>query len=295
MTIKKAGYAAIVGRPNVGKSTLLNALLGEKLSITSPKPQTTRWQILGIQTVDDTQVIYVDTPGMNQTQQNAMHRYLNRVASGSFEGADVIVFVVDAKYWREEDDYILSQIKKQEKPVILAINKMDLLDDKAKALPLIEKLSKLYDFTQIIPVSAYKKDNLKALEHEIAKLMPESEAIYPEDQLTDRSIRFLAGEIIREKVIMATENELPYATVVEIDQFTSGEKLTEISAIIWVEREGQRMIVIGKKGLKLKTIGTQARKEIERLVGGKVFLRLWVKIKSGWTDSETALRGLGFD
>lgn len=295
MTIKKAGYAVITGRPNVGKSTLMNALLGEKVSITSPKPQTTRWQIAGIHSVGETQVVFIDTPGVNDNKERAMNRYLNRMATAVYDQADVIVFVVDAKQWRDEDAMVLSHIKNLDKPVILALNKIDLLDNKAELLPIITKMNDRFAFAAIVPISAQDKDNLKVLEDEIAKFMPEGEAIYPEDQLTDKSIRFLAAEIIREKLIYATEDELPYTTSVQIEEFKSSEALTEINALIWVEREGQRAIVIGKGGEKLKKIGTQARKEIERLVGGKVFLRLWVKVKSDWTDDESALRSLGLE
>lgn len=295
MTIKKAGYAVITGRPNVGKSTLMNALLGEKVSITSPKPQTTRWQIAGIHSVGDTQLVFIDTPGVNDNKERAMNRYLNRMATAVYDQADVIVFVVDAKQWRDEDAMVLSHIKNTDKPVILALNKIDLLDNKAELLPIITKMNDRYAFSAIVPISAQDKDNLKVLEAEIAKFMPEGEAIYPEDQLTDKSIRFLAAEIIREKLIFATEDELPYTTSVQIEEFKSSEALTEINALIWVEREGQRAIVIGKGGEKLKKVGTQARKEIERLVGGKVFLRLWVKVKSDWTDDEAALRSLGLE
>lgn len=295
MTIKKAGYAVITGRPNVGKSTLMNAILGEKVSITSPKPQTTRWQILGIHGEDDTQIIFIDTPGLNDNNERAMNRYLNRVATSVYDQADVIIFVVDVRQWREEDAQVLTHIKKQKKPVILALNKIDLLESKQEMLPIIAKMNDRYTFDSIIPISALDKNNLDELTKEIAKFMPESEALYPEDELTDKSVRFLCAEIIREKLINATEDELPYATSVEIELFKTEEKLTEISAVIWVEREGQRAIVIGKQGAKLKKIGTSARKEIERLIDGKVFLRLWVKIKSDWTDDERALRSLGFE
>lgn len=295
MTIKKAGYAVITGRPNVGKSTLMNALLGEKVSITSPKPQTTRWQIAGIHGVGDTQIVFIDTPGVNDNKERAMNRYLNRMATAVYDQADVIVFVVDAKQWREEDAMVLAHIKNTDKPVILALNKIDLLDEKTQLLPIITKMNDRYDFAAIVPLSARDKDNLKVLETEIAKFMPEGEAIYPEDQLTDKSVRFLAAEIIREKLIHATEDELPYTTSVQIETFNTSEALTEINALIWVEREGQRAIVIGKKGEKLKKVGTQARKEIERLIGGKVFLRLWVKVKADWTDDESALRSLGLE
>jgi GTP-binding protein Era len=294
-TVTHSGYVAIIGRPNVGKSTLLNCLIGKKISITTPKPQTTRWQILGIKTVDHTQFIYMDTPGLHRDEQRAMNRYMNRIASSVILDADVIVFMVDATSWRDEDQLALDKLKEAEKPVILVINKIDLLKDKAELLPVIEKLKNKYDFAHIVPVSAIDAHNTEALEAEIAKLLPEGPALFPEDQLTDKSQRFQIAEIIREKLINATEEELPYATTVEIEQFVPGEKLTEIGAIIWVERQGQKVIVIGKGGERLKKIGTQARKDIEKLLGQKVFLRLWVKIKEHWTDDDKALRTLGYE
>ena len=295
MTIKKSGFVALIGRPNVGKSTLLNSLLGEKISITSPKAQTTRWQILGIKTVDDTQIVYVDTPGMHRGENRAMNRYLNRIADSVLQDSDVIVFMIDAKHWSDEDDMVLSKLKNLDKPVILAVNKVDLYDDKSALLPVIDKLKDKFDFAHIVPISALKGVNKEGLEKEIAKLMPEGPALYPEDQITDKSLRFQIAEIIREKLIQLTQEELPYATTVEIEQIKEGDKLTEISAVIWVERQGQKVIVIGKKGERLKKIGTAARYEIERLIDKKVFLRLWVKINENWTDSEQALRGLGYE
>lgn len=295
MTINKSGYVAIIGRPNVGKSTLLNHLLGEKISITSPKPQTTRLQILGIQTLEDAQIVYIDTPGIHREEKRAMNRYMNRIANAVIVDADVIVFMVDATSWRAEDDLVLSKLQEATKPVILAINKVDLVKDKTELLPLIEKLQSKLNFTSIVPISALENENTKALEKEIVKLLPEGEQIFPEDQLTDRPVKFLVAEIIREKLILATEEELPYATTVEIEQFKTGEKLTEISAVIWVEREGQKAIVIGKKGAVLKKIGIQARREIEKLVDMKVMLRLWVKVKEDWTDNAKALKGLGYE
>lgn len=295
MNITKSGYVAIIGRPNVGKSTLLNRLVGEKVSITSPKPQTTRWQILGIKTLEDTQIIYIDTPGMHHEEKRAMNRYMNRVANAVVMDADVIVFVIDATIWRNDDDLVLKKLEKAEKPVILAINKIDLLDDKAKLLPLITKLKDKYHFAHIIPISALDDKNVETLEGEIAKLLPEGPAFYPEDQLTDKSMRFQVAEIIREKLIHITEEELPYTTTVEIEQFQQEEKITEIGAVIWVERQGQKIIIIGKKGARLKKVGIQARREIETLIGSKVFLRLWVKVKENWTDDEKALRGLGYE
>ena len=295
MTIKKSGYVAIVGRPNVGKSTLLNHLLGKKISIVTPKPQTTRWQILGIKTVDDAQIIYIDTPGMHRDEERAMNRYMNRIASSVILDADVIVFVIDATSWRGEDELVLKKLQQTVKPIILVINKLDLLNDKAELLPIIEKLKDKLNFAHIVPISALKGENTAALESEIVTLLPEGGLLFPEEQFTDKPLRFQIAEIIREKIIQETSEELPYSTTVEIEQFQEEEKLTEIGAIIWVERPGQKIIIIGKKGAKLKKIGTQSRKEIEKLIDKKVFLRLWVKIKEHWTDDEKALRSLGYD
>lgn len=295
MTVTKSGYVAIVGRPNVGKSTLLNHLLGEKVSITSPKPQTTRWQILGIKTLDDAQIVYIDTPGVNHTEKRAMNRYLNRVATSVLLDADVIVFVVDATIWRTEDQEVLKSLQSLEKPIVLALNKIDLLNEKGELLPIIAIMQDKMDFAAIIPVSALDEENTATLENEIIKLLPEGPQLFPEDQITDKSERFQIAEMIREKLIWATDEELPYTTAVEIEEFKQTEKLTEISAVIWVERQGQKVIVIGKKGARLKKIGIQARRDIERLLGGKVFLRLWVKVKENWTDDERVLRTLGYD
>ncbi len=295
LDIQKSGYVAIVGRPNVGKSTLLNSLLGEKVSITSPKPQTTRWQVLGIQTRDHAQIIYIDTPGMHKEEKRAMNRYMNRVAASVLSDADVLVFVVDATIWRHEDEIVLKKLQSVDKPVVLVLNKIDLVKDKNELLPLIDKLQSQLDFAAIVPVSAMKRENTTHLEDEIAKCLPEGCQLFPEDQLTDKTVRFQVAEIIREKLIMLTEEELPYATTVEIEQFKEEEKLVEISAVIWVERQGQKIIVIGKKGARLKKVGIQARREIEKMLDQKVFLRLWVKVKENWTDDDKALRGLGYE
>lgn len=295
LTIKKSGFVAIIGRPNVGKSTLLNALIGQKVSITSPKPQTTRWQTLGIKTLDHTQIIYIDTPGMHKEEKRAMNRYMNRIASAVILDADVIVFMIDATSWRGEDEMVLKKLHEAEKPVILVINKIDLVGDKAELLPIIQKLKDKYHFAHIIPISAINEENTQHLEQEIAKLLPEGPQLYPDDQVTDKNIRFQVAEIIREKLIYATDEELPYATSVEIEEFAQEENLTKIGAVIWVERQGQKIIIIGKKGAGLKRVGIQARRDIEKLVGTKVFLRLWVKIKENWTDDDKALRSLGYD
>lgn len=295
MTVTKSGYVAIIGRPNVGKSTLLNSLLGEKISIISPKPQTTRFQILGIKTVGSAQIIYIDTPGMHRDEKRAMNRYMNRIANSVMLDADVIVFMIDALSWRNEDENVLQKLKQIDKPIILAINKIDLLNDKSELLPIITKLKDKLAFKHIVPISAEESINTEALEEEIAKLLPEGPQLFPEDQITDKSMRFQVAEIIREKLIQTTEEELPYTTTVEIEQFQESEKLIEISAIIWVERHGQKVIVIGKKGARLKKIGMQARREMEKRLNKKVFLRLWVKIKENWTDDEKALRNLGYE
>lgn len=295
----KTGYVAIIGRPNVGKSTLLNHLIGEKLSITSPKPQTTRTQLLGIKTTDDAQIIYIDTPGLHKDQKNAVNRYMNRVANAVMADADVIVWMIDALNFRKEDEDALYRLKlsdpNNEIPLILVINKIDLLSDKTVLLALIDRFKDMHAFSAIIPVSAVKKDNLEQLEKKIIELLPEGEPLYLEDEITDKSARFLVAEIIREKIIRSTQEELPYATTVTLEQWEEKENIVHINAIIWVERPGQKGIVIGKGGLLLKKIGTDARRDIEKLLDKKVFLRVWVKIKENWTDDEKALKNLGFE
>lgn len=295
MTITHSGMVAIVGRPNVGKSTLLNCLIQKKISITSPKPQTTRWQILGIKTIDQSQIIYIDTPGIHQAEKRAMNRYMNRVASSILIDADIIVFLISANKWHEEDELVLEKLKDITKPVILVINKIDLLPDKAQLLPIIDHMQKRYPFAHIVPISALESENISGLEKEIIRLLPEGPQLYPDDQKTDKSIRFQIAEIIREKIIQATEEELPYATTVEIEQLQQTDKLAEINAVIWVERQGQKVIIIGKGGAQLKNIGTKARRDIQKLLGCKVFLRLWVKVKEHWTDDERALKSLGYE
>ncbi len=291
----KCGYIAIIGRPNVGKSTLLNSILGKKISIISPKPQTTRNQILGMKTVDDAQAIYIDTPGIHKTEKNAMNRYMNRLASSVIEDADVVVFMVEAMHWYEEDQLVLEKLQKTKSPVILVINKVDLVKDKKKLLPFIEEITAKYDFAHVFPLSATDSAEVMELEKTIMQMLPEGPHLYDDNQITDKTERFQIAELIREKIIQATEQEVPYNTTVEIEDLTQSPKLVEISAIIWVAREGQKAIVIGKDGMLLKKIGTQARKDIEKLLNQKVFLRLWVKLKSDWTNSERALKNLGYE
>jgi GTP-binding protein Era len=291
---RRCGYVAIVGRPNVGKSTLLNHLLGQKISITSRKPQTTRHRLLGIKTGDNHQIIYVDTPGLHLGGSKAINRYMNREASSAIHDVDVLVFLVDRTAWTEEDESVLDEISRSGRPVLLAVNKVDLLEDKALLLPHLERLAAKADFAAILPVSALKQHNVEALEERILEHLPQADFFFPEDQLTDRSQRFLAAEIVREKIIRQLGDELPYAITVEIEEFTLERGVLHISAVIFVERKGQKKILIGEKGARLRSIGKEARLSMEALFDSKVMLRLWVKIKSGWSDDERALRSLGY-
>ncbi|MBL1322104.1 MAG: GTPase Era [Methylophaga sp.] len=292
----KSGYVAIIGRPNVGKSTLINRVLGQKLCITSRRPQTTRHRILGIKTSKGSQLIYVDTPGLHIDDKRAMNRYMNRAAASSINDVDVILFVVDGMNWTDEDERVLDRLKEDAKaPVMLVINKMDKLEDKDVMLPHIELLSEKFNFSNVLPISARRGSNMEQLEQEITKLMPEGELIFPEDQLTDRSSRFLAAELVREQLFRHLGQELPYSITVEIEQFDDEEKMVRIGAVIYVERDGQKSIVIGKKGELLKSVGKGARIEMQNLLGRKVFLRLWVKVREGWGDNERMLKNLGYN
>jgi GTP-binding protein Era len=292
----KSGYVAIIGRPNVGKSTLINRVLGQKLCITSRRPQTTRHRILGIKTTDDSQLIYVDTPGLHTESKRAMNRYMNRAAASSIDDVDVILFVVDGLNWTSEDAQVLERLKKSAvAPVILVLNKVDKLADKAMLLPQIEKLSKQYDFANVVPISARRGMNVDQLEDEIKQFIPLGDLIYPEDQLTDRSSRFLAAELVREKLFRQLGQELPYSLTVEIEEFKQEDTIYRIGAVIYVERSGQKSIVIGKKGELLKAVGKEARIEMESLFDSKVFLRLWVKVRDGWSDNDRMLRSLGYN
>lgn len=292
---KHCGYAALIGRPNVGKSTLLNHLLGQKISITSRKPQTTRHRLLGIKTVDDSQIIYVDTPGIHQRKGNAMNRYLNRAATTSLVGVDVIVWLVEALRWTEEDSYVLKMLAETEAPIILGVNKVDKITNKNSLLPYLQEMTNKLDFiSEIFPISARKGDNLVKLETKITSLLPVGLPFFPEDQLTDRTERFLCAEIVREKLVRRLGAELPYRLTVQTEHFSPDKDLTRISAIIWVENHGQKVIIIGKKGQGLKAVGEEARLDIEMMLGRKVYLQLWVKLKQGWCDDERALQQLGY-
>ena len=290
----RSGFVAIVGRPNVGKSTLMNHILGQKISITSSKPQTTRHRILGIHTTDNAQVIYVDTPGVHLNAKKAMNRYMNRAATSSFEEVELILFLVDAGSWTEEDENVLQRLKTVKAPVVLLANKVDRIKDKEELFPVLQELSEKMDFLSVIPLSALKGSNVQALEKLVHEQLPVAPPMFPEDYVTDRSERFLAAELIREKLMRGLGKELPYSTAVEIESFKEEKKLLHIHALIWVERESQKRIVIGKGGEKLKEVGKQARLDMEKLFGSKVFLEMWVKVKEGWSDNERILNSLGY-
>ena len=290
----RCGYVALVGRPNVGKSTLLNRILGQKISITSRRPQTTRHRILGIKTGPSVQTVYVDTPGIHAYSGRAMNRHMNRAASNALQEVDVVVFLVEGLRWLPDDELVLDKIRRMNAPVVLAVNKVDLVSNKEELLPVLQDLSEKYPFKQIIPVSATSGENLAALESCIESLLPEAPPFFPEDQVTDRSERFLVAELVREKLFRKLGKELPYGLSVEIEQFRSEPRITTIHALIWVERQSQKNIVIGRQGRVLKEVGSLARKDIEALLGNRINLKQWVKVKEGWADNEQALRSLGY-
>lgn len=292
---QRTGYVAIVGRPNVGKSTLLNRILGQKLSITSRKPQTTRHQILGIKTEGDLQVVYVDTPGIHKLQDKAINRYMNKAATTAVKDVDLILMLIDRMRWTDEDDMVLKTIQGQRAPVVLVVNKVDFVKEKDELLPWLEEVSKKHHFDQIIPLSAKTGHNVDRLEKLVESYLPESQHFFPDDQITDRSSRFLAAELVREKIMRQLGDELPYAMTVEIEEFVHSGTLIEISALILVERPSQKAIVIGDAGARIKQIGQDARKDMEEMFDCKVMLKLWVKVKAGWSDDERALRSLGYD
>ena len=289
------GFIAIVGRPNVGKSTLLNKILGQKISIISRKAQTTRHRIVGIKTEGAYQEIYVDTPGLHIEEKRAINRLMNRAASSAITDVDLVIFVVDGTHWNDDDEMVLNKLRKTKVPVVLAINKIDNIKNKDDLLPFITEITQKFNFADIVPISAEKGNNLDAIEKIVRKSLRPGVHHFPEDYVTDRSQRFMASEIIREKLIRFMGEELPYSVTVEIEQFKVNERGTyEINGLILVERDGQKKIVIGRKGEKLKKIGTEARLDMERLFDNKVHLELWVKVKSGWADDERALRSLGY-
>lgn len=290
----RSGMVAVVGRPNVGKSTLMNALVGRKISIVSHKPQTTRHRIQGVLHDDRGQVVFVDTPGLHLKANRALNKVMNDAAAGAMHGVDLIVWVVETGYYNEEDAAVLERLKLEGTPVGLVVNKVDKYEDKEKLLPELEKLTALMEFAFVVPVSAHKKDNLESLKNALFSRLPEGEPLYPDDMIMGHDVPFAAAEIIREKLIRNLHQEMPYATSVEIEAYEREATMDRISAIIWVEREGQKAIVVGNGGETLKLIGSNARRDIERAVGRKVFLKLWCKVKENWSDDPKALAKFGY-
>jgi len=290
----RAGTIAVIGRPNVGKSTLVNALVGAKISIVSPKAQTTRHRLLGIATFPDGQLMLVDTPGIHGRQTRAMNRYMNRAARGAVSDVDAAVLVIEAGRWTEDDSLAMSALKESKVPCVLVVNKVDKVADKNSLLPFIAKITAEHEFTSVHPLSALKNKGTDSLVKTLIALMPESEAHYGEDEITDKSERFLAGELVREQLMTRLGEELPYSTTVEIEKFEEDGQMLRISAVVWVERESQKPIVIGNGGERMKAISTSARIGMEKLFGRKVFLETWCRVREGWSDDEAALRRFGY-
>jgi GTP-binding protein Era len=290
----RSGYAVLVGRPNVGKSTLLNRLMGQKVAITSHKPQTTRHRILGIYSAAEGQIAFVDTPGLHDRGAKAMNRYLNRAARSALTGVDLALFVVEAGVWTGEDERVLGLLREVATPVLLVVNKVDRIKPKEALLPYLDEVSRHHAFVDVVPVSAQGGDNLDTLTARVFTHLPQSEALFPEDQLSDRSERFFAAELLREQIVRRYHRELPYAVTVEIEKFEETPGRYEISAVVWVEREGQRAILLGKNGQAMKETATLARKAMVEFFQARVHLEVWVKVKKNWSSEEASLIQLGY-
>lgn len=290
------GFVAIVGRPNVGKSTLLNRILGQKISITSRKPQTTRHRIMGVDTEGDYQAIYVDTPGLHIEEKRAINRLMNRAANSSLSDVNLVFFLVDGTHWTKDDEMVLTKLQKSNFPVVLCVNKVDNVQDRNDVMLYMMDMSKKMEFVDVVPISAKQGKNIDVLRKHVREHLPQATHHFPEEYVTDRSQRFMASEIVREKLMRFTGEELPYSVTVEIERFDYNPETDgfHINALILVERNGQKKMVIGKGGEKIKTIGREARLDMEELFGRKVYLETWVKVKSGWADDERALRSLGY-
>lgn len=289
------GYIALVGRPNVGKSTLLNRIIQQKVSITSKKPQTTRHSILGIKTEEDYQFVYVDTPGIHQGSKKVMNRMMNKTAINVLRDVDAVAFLVDGTHWEEEDEYVLRIIKNVQVPCFLVVNKVDKMADKTVLLPWLDEMSKRHTFTAIIPLSAKTGKQVDALEKALQSVLPEGPHLFSDDQITDRSIKFLCAELLREKIFRLCGQELPYSTLVDIESYKDEGELVRIHALILVDKDNHKRMIIGDKGSKLKEMATSARVDMEALLGKKVFLQCWCKVKSGWSDDERLLKQMGYD
>lgn len=289
----RCGYVALVGKPNTGKSTLMNALVGEKLSITAHRPQTTRHQILGILTTADYQCIFIDTPGLHDNRKKAIHRYMNRAASSVLDDADLVCVLLDVRDFNQDDEKILQRVAAARSNLLLVLNKIDQLERDA-CLPVMQRIATLLPEVDIVPVSALTGDNLDRLMQLIVASLPPGVPQFPDDQLTDKSMRFIAAEIVREKLFRVLTQELPYSITVNVDHYVEENEMTRISATIWVERKSQKAIVIGKGGQLLKKTGTLARTDLERLLERKVYLQLWVKVREDWADDERSLAAFGY-
>jgi GTP-binding protein Era len=295
MTSMHCGFVAVVGRPNVGKSTLVNALMGTKISIVTAKPQTTRHRILAVHTTGDTQIIFVDTPGLHRKARKAMNRMMNRTAANALADADLVLFVCEAGKWTDEDADVLKRLQKGSAPVIALLNKIDLVHPREKLLEVIAETAARHNFTDILPISARKNDNLDTLMALIPPFLPESPQLFPTEMRTDRSPEFQASEIIREKLTLSLHQEIPYGLTVQIERYDTDEDRITIHAVIWVERDSQKGIVVGKGGQVLKTVGQASRLELCEILGRRVHLELWAKVKDNWSDSEHELQRLGYE
>ncbi|HEY7888294.1 MAG TPA: GTPase Era [Steroidobacteraceae bacterium] len=291
----RCGFAALVGRPNVGKSTLLNALVGQKLSIVTPRPQTTRHRIIGLVQMPNAQIAFVDTPGLHSQARRALNKAMNRTATAALDDSDLVVFVVEALVWTAEDELVLQRIARAGRPVLVAINKVDRAKPRERLLPYLAELDRRHGFLALVPVSALKEKNLDDLRNSIVAHLPVSAPLFPEGELTDRGLQFRIGEMIREKLTLELNQEVPYGIAVEVEKLAEEDGQLTVDAAIWVDREGQKPIVIGPKGARLKRVGTSARLALNGLLGRRLHLNLWVKVRENWADNARALRELGLE
>ncbi|MBS0580980.1 MAG: GTPase Era [Proteobacteria bacterium] len=294
-TAFRAGFAALVGRPNVGKSTLLNALTGQRLSIVTPRPQTTRHRILGIYTDAAMQIAFVDTPGLHREASRALNKAMNRTAAAALQDADVVVFVVEAPRWFDEDALVLERIVRAQRPTVVAVNKIDLVRPREKVLPFLAELAARHDFRALVPVSALKQDNIADLRRTIGAQLPLSPLLFPDGEVTDRDAKFRIAEMIREKLTLELNQEVPYGIAVEVERLAEEDGQLKVDACIWVDREGQKPIVIGAKGERLKRVGRSARLTLNEILGRRLHLTLWVKVRENWADNARALKELGLE
>jgi GTPase len=293
--VHRSGFAALVGRPNVGKSTLLNALVGQKLSIVTPRPQTTRHRILGLYSTPQVQIAFLDTPGLHREASRALNKAMNRTATAALEEADVVVLVLEALKWSAEDDLALERLKRSGRAAIAAVNKVDRVRPRERLLPYLGALGERHPFLAVVPVSALRSDNVAALRHAIASHLPPGPALFPEGELTDRGIEFRIAEMIREKLTLELNQEVPYGIAVEVERLTRADGQLTVDAAIWVDREGQKPIVIGAKGARLKRVGTAARLTLNEMLQERLHLNLWVKVRENWADNARALKELGLE